>query len=435
MIEILNIPRTHTAIAEWLFCLLFIVIYNKRFKGIKLYLSIIMFLGIFIFYQWVAGQLPIGFWILGMIGAVLLMFLFIFSMTDLNIKTIGYITLQAFIMAEFAASLEWQIYYYFISRYPNLAHTVLEYSILSVIFILLFVVFYVFEVRYKSKNTGLPISKNDLMTAAIISILVFAISNLSFVNIQTPITGSNTGEIFYIRTLVDLVGIVLFYSISEHKLAAYTKMELNALEGILNRQYTQYKQYQDSIDIINQKYHDLKHQIGIIRTEDNPFQKAKYLEELEKGMNIYDTHYKTGNNVLDTILTSKGLTIVNNNINFTCVADGSLIDFISVMDICSIFGNALDNSLESVKDIKEKDKRLVKMAVFKQKQLLLIKFENYYDKPLKYVDGMYLTTKKDKTIHGYGLKSIRSIVEKYNGTTTINTQNNWFTLLILIPIP
>ena len=104
-----------------------------------------------------------------------------------------------------------------------------------------------------------------------------------------------------------------------------------------------------------------------------------------------------------------------------------------VMDICSIFGNALDNAIECELKIPDKEKRLIHVSVSKQKNFLLLRFENYYDTELKYQGGAFITTKRDKEFHGYGLKSIRYTVNKYDGAVSIDTKENWFDLKILIP--
>lgn len=44
------------------------------------------------------------------------------------------------------------------------------------------------------------------------------------------------------------------------------------------------------------------------------------------------------------------------------------------------------------------------------------------------------TTKQDKRFHGYGMKSIRKIVEKYNGSVTVNAKDGWFELRILMVV-
>ena len=64
-----------------------------------------------------------------------------------------------------------------------------------------------------------------------------------------------------------------------------------------------------------------------------------------------------------------------------------------------------------MKDIDNIDQRIVKLAVFAQNQLLFIKLENYYVNQIKIVDGNYISTKGDSNNHGYGIKSIKAIIE------------------------
>ena len=110
------------------------------------------------------------------------------------------------------------------------------------------------------------------------------------------------------------------------------------------------------------------------------------------------------------------------------------LNFMDVMDICSIFGNALDNAIECELKIPDKEKRLVHVTVSKQKNFLLLRFENYYEGNLEYQEGKLVTTKKEKEYHGYGLKSTRYTVNKYDGAVSIDTKENWFDLKILIPM-
>ena len=112
------------------------------------------------------------------------------------------------------------------------------------------------------------------------------------------------------------------------------------------------------------------------------------------------------------------------------------MDFMDTMDICSILGNALDNAIECERKVDDSEKRLIRVAIFSQKNFLIMRFENYFNGELNMKEGIPLTTKnKAKELHGYGIKSINYTVKKYNGGVTINTRNNWFELKILIPIP
>lgn len=428
-----DIPRYHTAIAEWLFAFVFILYLPKRNNnGIQALVHLFWFILILAF-QLIAGTMPIEFWIPNMVIAVLIMFFYIYTTNKVDLYTAGYFVVIAFTMAELAASLEWQISHFL---QVNLAmhDDLIEVSSLIFIYTIIFIFAVILEKRYKEKNFQIDIKKNDFMSVALIGITIFSISNISFINIDTPFSGQYPSEILYIRTLVDLAGVILLYSQREHKMAVYSNREAYTMQYLLDKQYEQYQQSLKNSEIINQRYHDLKHYITLLRNETDVHKKELYLNDLEKSVLPFDTQYKTGNHALDILLTQKASDILEHKINFTCVADGTHLNFISVLDVLSIFGNALDNAIENVKTIDLEDKRLIKLAVFAQNQLLFIKLDNYYINELNIVNGNFITTKQDKMNHGFGLKSIISIVEKYGGSVKISTENHWFSLMILLPI-
>ena len=98
--------------------------------------------------------------------------------------------------------------------------------------------------------------------------------------------------------------------------------------------------------------------------------------------------------MLDAVLTSKSLYCQNNGIGLTCVADGSALNFMEDMDISALFGNILDNAIESVQKLNEQEKRLIHLSVAKQKQFLRIRCENYCEEQLKFENGMPVNNKE-----------------------------------------
>ncbi|MDR2201769.1 MAG: ATP-binding protein, partial [Clostridiales bacterium] len=211
--------------------------------------------------------------------------------------------------------------------------------------------------------------------------------------------------------------------------------ELAALQSVLARQYEQYCRQKESIETVNRKYHDIKYQIAVIRAEGDPQKRQAHLDAMESSIRFHEAQSKVGNTVLDTILSAKNMECFDKNISFSVVADGGLLDFIDVMDICSVFGNALDNAIESVATLREREKRIIKLAVYSKTGFLIIKVDNYCEAKLKYENGAISTTKTNPSDHGYGLKSIRLTAEKYGGTVTVNASDNWFGLCIVIPMP
>ena len=162
--------------------------------------------------------------------------------------------------------------------------------------------------------------------------------------------------------------------------------------------------------------------------------KEVYLDELEQGIKNYESMFKTGNGVLDTLLTGVSLKCSRQNITFTCVADGTLLNQIYVMDLCTIFGNALDNAIEHVIQIEDTEKRLIHVTVTKMAEFVLIRVENYLQGDVKFDGELPSTIKENKNYHGFGLKSIKYSVEKYHGTMEVKAEKHWFTINILIPM-
>lgn len=98
--------------------------------------------------------------------------------------------------------------------------------------------------------------------------------------------------------------------------------------------------------MINRKYHDIKHQIAGLRAETDSGRRNVWLNELEQELDLLRDVGHTGNQVLDGILAAKMGYCRKNHIKITCVADGDILKGIHVTDICTIFGNALDNAVE-----------------------------------------------------------------------------------------
>jgi sensor histidine kinase regulating citrate/malate metabolism len=103
-------------------------------------------------------------------------------------------------------------------------------------------------------------------------------------------------------------------------------------------------------------------------------------------------------------------------------------------DLYSLFGNAIDNAVEAVAKIDNPEKRTVNVIVKNTNHFISVMVENYYKGSLKYnSDGLPITTKENNGYHGFGVKSIKIIVDKYQGTCNIRTNNGIFSLAITFP--
>lgn len=428
-----DIPKLYTALAEWLACVLFVRLLPQRYNAAKTAGILAAALPLFGLVQWLIGIVPLSLWIPGMIVALVLMYATIWLCCRLNFCDTGFWWALAFTLAEFVASLEWQLYSFGASKMPGRWW-------IQGLFLLAFYgggfgVFLRLEQKRLRDKAPLHMTRRESISAAVIAICTFLISNISYVTTNTPFSGRMTTEIFWIRTLVDFAGVAVLLSMQDRWQDMQTQHELTAIQTLLKRQYEQYRISRDNSEAINRKYHDLKHQIQVIRMESDAARREEYLSQLEKGMQSLGVNQHTGNDVLDTILSDKQLYCSQHQITLTIVADGARLDFIETMDICSIFGNALDNAIEGVEKLADPQQRLIRVAVYTQNVFLIIRVENYCTAQLSVVDGEYRTTKHDKDMRGYGIKSIRYTAEKYGGSVSADCSDNWFHLSVLLPLP
>lgn len=213
---------------------------------------------------------------------------------------------------------------------------------------------------------------------------------------------------------------------------AYLERNNQVVHHLLQSEQKQYHLSQESISIVNMKCHDLKHQIASIRAVSGKDQQEA-LRELESAVMIYDTVAKTGNEMLDTVLTEKALYCEQHSIVLTYMIDQEKLSFFNGVDLYALFANALDNAIESV--LQEAcEKRVISISVSSRGALLSIRVENYCSRPPRFLNGRPVTTKADTNNHGFGTQSIQYIAAKYNGNAVFHMDGDFFVLDIMLPI-
>lgn len=427
-----NIPRFYTAIAEWVACIFVILQFDRQtWKNGALFILPFMGTGQIIL-QLVVGTWPLLFWIPGMILNVLWMLLTLYLTVDISKFSYFYNLCKAFIFAEFIASVSWQLFCVLFLRTTE--HVAVRLGFMLMMYILLSLLYYIFEKRSPHQVVLKNIKKREVVIAALSAIIIFTVSNMGFMFSQAFLAAGDGQSIFIFRTFINLCGLLILYIQEGMRYDIYLRNELSSINNVLQSQYEQYEAFKESNALVSQKFHDLKHQLDIIEMEPEPAKRKEYVNQLKKDITQYQASVKTGNAIMDVILTRKNSFCIQNKITFTCIVDGKLLDFIEVMDLCSLLGNALDNAIESTLKNVDTDKRLIHLRVEKKAGFLLFLLNNYSEERLSFEDGLPKTTKDDKEYHGYGLKSISYIANKYDGTMTISHENNWFSLKVLLPI-
>ena len=425
-----DIPRSYTALAECLATLLVCFALPRKVSAVRLSIYAVLFLVIQTVFLVSTKSVPGFLWLPVMLVAFSFMGGFLFLVCDAGKRVLAYFTLSAVILAEFAASFEWQMANYVLTIHSGI---LLQILVLVASYAFVFYIAYHLEAQSRVSMSYFEISVNELLGIAALTAAIFAVSNISFISRRTPFSGAISPDIFYIRTLVDFVGVALLHAYRIRICEMNARKELSSIQAMLREQYDKYRSYQSGFEMINIKYHDLKHQLVGLRGEMSEAKRLEWIKTLEEELEEYRPEMQTKNSVLDTIIAGKMMDCRSQNIKLTCVADGTLLENMHVTDICTIFGNALDNAIEAVSFVRDEEKRLIHLTVTEQKNFLLIEVSNYYEGEVKISKGRIKTTKNDVANHGFGIKSIRYAVEKYKGFVRCETKDNWFDLKILIP--
>jgi hypothetical protein len=289
-------------------------------------------------------------------------------------------------------------------------------------------IIYIYSQITKYPSVVLPPKR--IIFFAIFSLLISNLLNM-FV-ITTPLTGT-VHYLVYIINIFNILGgvmlvIIMFGFVSQKAL----ETEVASINQMRHEEEKQYEMNKQTIDLINIKCHDLRHQIRALKESGQVVSKEE-LQSIEDAIRIYDTKMKTGNASLDVILQEKSLICKKNGIVFNCIIDGSALSFVQEGDIYSLFGNIVDNAIESSLNIDNQADRVITLKIKKVANGVFAYEENRYKGDLAFKDGLPISTKGDDRYHGFGMKSIRMMVNNYHGTMKIEATKGVFSISIYFP--
>lgn len=177
--------------------------------------------------------------------------------------------------------------------------------------------------------------------------------------------------------------------------------------------------------------HDLSNHLtalaGYFKTN-NYNEGIEYLEKMEASLKESNNHISTGNIALDAIIGTKQLLAESKGISFTSHLQLYAGIKIEPLDLCVIFGNALDNAIEACEKIEDAEKHIAIHIVY-NKDSLICKISNSCIPNDKIILS---TTKKDTQNHGFGLGNIKSALSHYNHVFNTKQENSEFILSFVI---
>ncbi len=266
------------------------------------------------------------------------------------------------------------------------------------------------------------------------NVIFISVATVTLVNVLICISRVYESQSFMLSMVTKVLYMGLAFTVLLVCAGIFSQSEkeqqIIILQQLWRQDKAQFESIKANMDVINMKCHDLKHilnKIGGKLTEEEVL-------SLREAIEFYDSNIKTGNEVLDVVLCEKAMTCQKNSITFSCMADGAQLDFLTPVQIYSLFGNIIDNAMEAVKTLPRREEKIISLTCRVTEDVLKIEESNYFGGTLALADGLPVTSKEDRSRHGFGTKSIKYITEQYGGTVDISIVDNMFFLAICFPL-
>lgn len=163
-------------------------------------------------------------------------------------------------------------------------------------------------------------------------------------------------------------------------------------------------------------------------------EKNDYIEQLLQTPVYSNTLHYSEDDTVNAVLSAKKHKIDDAHITLHVKTDIPRELPFAKPDTCALFANALDNAIEACSEL-PLERRMIILEAGWRKSLFVLRISNSAKEKNIHGNTLPPSTKKDKASHGYGLRSIQEIVNRYGGFMEINTGDGVFCLLLYLPVP
>ncbi len=212
------------------------------------------------------------------------------------------------------------------------------------------------------------------------------------------------------------------------------KAESLVIKGLLSASEKQYEQWKELVEFNNIQMHDLKHMLNRIeKLADKEKLDIPDLTPIRESIEGFAPIVKTGNDVIDVLLRNMGALCRQQGVRFNCVSFTDKLDKFDSMSLYFLFGNAIDNARAGASSVSDEDKRLVDVSLKQFGDSVIIHIWNYFEGDITFEDELPVS-KDMENGHGFGLKSIKVMVDKFGGAFKTQVEGDVFHLNIILPL-
>lgn len=293
---------------------------------------------------------------------------------------------------------------------------------------------FIYDIIIKAAHRdGLRLGKKEWT----LIITVFGISFTSIALVQTAAVKISTySTILLAAELCSIIvtAVCFYMTILLNKSQRESeRLRLTAQQEEFRFQYAQNikRQYEE----ISKVRHDMKQTnavvIGLL-CEAKTDEAIEYMKKAAQRISEFDVVIDVGNDFVNAILNAKLSEAKRNGITVLCSADKNASG-IDEVDLCNLLGNLLDNAIEACEKCRDRQ-RVIEIKIQMRGDKYLLEVENTATENALENNQQLVTTKDDILRHGYGVKSIKSIAEKYNGMVNFSQVDDKFRSTVVLSI-
>ena len=225
---------------------------------------------------------------------------------------------------------------------------------------------------------------------------------------------------------------ILFFNLNRQYEMEKTIAQLEKDKNALLRR--DYQNLRNSYAANAKLFHDFHNHVEALYrylSKDSTNEAREYLEKLRTPMHGISQTAWTGDEAIDYLINSKIALAGSQNIRVNTNIEFPRHTNIRSVDLVAIIGNLLDNSIEAAGGA-EGSLRFINLTICRINDMLVIKVENGCSAKPIVTNGILQTSKTDKALHGWGLKSVRAAAEHYDGTIETEYSDHTFRAVVTL---
>ncbi len=181
-------------------------------------------------------------------------------------------------------------------------------------------------------------------------------------------------------------------------------------------------------------FHDFHNHIDVVYhylLKDHTDKALHYIEDLRSPMQEITQTAWVGDEAVDYLINDKIALAVSQNIQVAANIEFPRHTNIQSVDLVAILGNLLDNALEAISTVEDRF-RFINLTIRRINNMLVIKVENGCSAAPAETNGKLETSKADKTLHGWGLQSVCTAAQRYDGTIETEYSDHTFRAVVTL---